>query len=64
MVGIIGDTAQIAYKADAYSPVDLYEDPTFGWFLGYITANPNDIPEDDPLLVTTLWHDLLSERWW
>ena len=58
------DIAQIAYKEEAFSPVDLYENPTFGWFLGYIAADTIDIPTDDPLMMTTLWRDLLSTRWW
>jgi hypothetical protein len=62
--GVIGDTAQLAYKADAFSPADLHEDPTFGWFLGYISADRNEIPPDDPLMTTTLWRDLPDVRWW
>jgi hypothetical protein len=62
--GVIGDTAQLAYKADAFSPADLHEDPTFGWFLGYITADRNQIPPDDPLMAATLWRDLSDARWW
>jgi hypothetical protein len=62
--GVIGDTAQLAYKADAFSPANLHEDPTFGWFLGYITSPDNDIPPDDPLLATTLWRDIAEQPWW
>jgi hypothetical protein len=62
--GVIGDTAQLAYKADAFSPADLHEDPTFGWFLGYITSSDNAIPSNDPLLGTTLWRDVPARRWW
>ncbi|MDA9420971.1 hypothetical protein XH97_02160 [Bradyrhizobium sp. CCBAU 53380] len=62
--GVIGDTAQLAYKADAFSPADLHEDPTFGWFLGYITSQKNEIPADDPLLNTTLWRDVEETPWW
>ena len=39
--GVIGDTAQLAYKADAFSPAVLHEDPRFGWFLGYIKSPVN-----------------------
>jgi hypothetical protein len=62
--GIIGDTAQLAYKADAFSPADLHGDPTFGWFLGYVTAVRNEIPPDDPLMTATLWRDVPDARWW
>lgn len=62
--GVIGNTAQLAYKADAFSPADLHEDPTFGWFLGYITADRNQIPPDDPLMTATLRRDLSDARWW
>jgi hypothetical protein len=57
VTGVIGDIAQLLYKPEAFSPADLHEDPTFGWFLGYITADRNDILRDDPLLTTTNWRD-------
>lgn len=62
--GVIDDTAQLAYKADAFSPADLHEDPTLGWFLGYITSPENEIPADDPLLNTTIWRDIEETPWW
>jgi hypothetical protein len=57
VTGVIGDTAQLLYKPEAFSPADLHEDPRFGWFLGYITADRNDFLRDDPLLTTTNWRD-------
>lgn len=57
------ETAQLTYKADAFSPADLHEDPTFGWFLGYISSE-NEVPDDDPLLNTTLWRDIDETPWW
>jgi hypothetical protein len=62
--GIIADDAQVAYPPDVFSPGDLYGDDTFGWFLGYITPNAEDIPADDPLMSCTLWKDLSDMRWW
>lgn len=64
--GIIGDTAQLAYQLDAFSPADLHREPTFGWFLGYVTDPDNKVPADDPLLIATSWRDSSSpdERWW
>jgi uncharacterized protein YycO len=63
-VGLIDGTAKLAYKAEAFSPADLHEDDTFGWVLGYITADEKDIPSDDPLMTKTLWRDLQDARWW
>ena len=31
-VGVIDATAQLAYRAEAFSPGDLHRDDTFGWF--------------------------------
>jgi len=64
VTGIIHDTAQLAYKADAFSPADIHEDDTFGWFLGYVAADKKNIPSDDPLMNCTLWRDLPKLRWW
>ena len=64
--GIIGDTAQLAYQPDAFSPADLHREPTFGWFLGYVTDPSNEISADDPLLNATSWRDASDpqDRWW
>jgi hypothetical protein len=57
MVGIIDEFAELAFDAGTFSPRDLYEDPTFGWFVGYIKAEAVIVPPDDPLMNMTLWHD-------
>jgi hypothetical protein len=64
--GIIGDTAQLAYQPDAFSPADLHREPTFGWFLGYVTDSTKAIPAEDPLLTATSWRDASEpqDRWW
>ena len=49
VVGIIGNTAHVAYKPDCFSPAGLYRDCTFGWFLGYLVPKGGSIPIDDPL---------------
>lgn len=65
VVGVIDPTAQIAYLPDAFSPGSLYQDPTFGWLLGYLIPEGGAVPEDDPVLIrATLWRDLLDCRWW
>ena len=63
VAGVIGPTAQIAYLPDAFSPGSLYQDPTFGWLLGYLVPEGGSVPSDDPALTqATLWRDLLRER--
>jgi hypothetical protein len=64
VAGIIDNSAQVAYKPDVFSPGDLHGDPTFGWFLGYITKEEKRIEADDPLLSIMLWKDIEGERWW
>lgn len=64
VTGVIGETAQIAYKPDVFSPASLHEDATFGWVLGYIAHDRQSIPHDDPLLGMTLWKDHQDMRWW
>ena len=65
VVGIIGDTAQVAYQPENFSPGHLHHDPTFGWLLGFLVPKGGSVPKNDPVLVhATHWHDLMSERWW
>lgn len=65
VVGIIGETAQVAYQPNNFSPGHLGEDPTFGWLLGYLVPEGGAIPPDDPLLTqATLWRDCQDVRWW
>lgn len=65
VVEIIGDTAQILYKPRAFSPGDLYLEPTFGWLLGYLVPEGGSVPVDDPVLIHgTRWSDNMSIRWW
>lgn len=64
IAGVIGDTAQVAYPPDIFSPGDLHRDPTFGWVLGFIVPQDSTVPADDPLLTQTLWKDNHAARWW
>lgn len=64
VVGIIGSSAQIIYSPDIFSPADLHNDPTIGWFLGYIHFENHKIPNDDPLRVITNWESNMAAQWW
>jgi hypothetical protein len=65
IVGIIGESAQVAYQPSFFSPGHLYQDPTFGWLLGYLLPEDGSIPPDDPpLSQATLWRDNYGARWW
>jgi hypothetical protein len=65
VVGAIGPSAQVAYQLDNFSPGHLYNDPTFGWLLGYLVPENGSVPKDDPVLAqATLWRDLQDCRWW
>lgn len=44
VVGVIGETAQVAYQPNNFSPGHLGEDPTFGWLLGYLIPEGGAIP--------------------
>ena len=59
VVGIVDETAQVAYQPEYFSPGHLYSDPTFGWILGYLLPEGGTIPSDDPpLQISTWWRDL------
>ena len=65
VVGIIGETAQVAYQPSNFSPGHLVEDPAFGWLLGYLVPEGGTFPSGDPLLTQgTLWSDCQDARWW
>jgi hypothetical protein len=65
VAGVIGETAQVAYQPNNFSPGHLGEDPTFGWLLGYLVPEGGTIPSDDPILTRAmLWRDCQSARWW
>ena len=64
VVGIIGESAQALYRPIVYSPGDLHRDNTFGWFLGYLTSDAENIKSADPLLHLTLWRDQQDSVWW
>lgn len=55
VVGIIDSSAQCAYPHEVISPGDLYKDPTFGWFLGYLLPRGCEVPAEDPLKLMTRW---------
>jgi hypothetical protein len=64
-VGIIGDTAQVAYRPDAFSPGHLHREPAFGRLLGYLVPRGGFVPEGDPLMIhSTRWRDCLEAKWW
>lgn len=65
-VGIIDESAQVAYPPEFFSPAHLYEDSTFGWVLGYLMPGGGavSIPSDDPLRFATSWCDHLDIKWW
>lgn len=56
VVGIIDSSAQAAYPHRYMAPADLHQDPTFGWFVGYLIPTGATVPPDDPLRNET-WHD-------
>ena len=65
VVGIIHESAQVAYKPKHFCAAELYRDSTFGWLLGYLVPEGGSIPDDDPLLVeATQWSEHLSDKWW
>lgn len=65
VVGIIGETAQVAYPPELFSPAGLYRDPTFGWLLGHMIPEGGSVPIDDPILVeATQWSQNQNVRWW
>jgi hypothetical protein len=64
VVGIIDETAQVAYQPEYFSPGHLGKDPTFGWLLGYLVPEGGIIPADHPLLAGALWRDHQDCCWW
>lgn len=65
VVGVIAPSAQVAYVPNMFSPGSLYQDPTFGWFLGYLVPEGGFVPDDDPVQTQgTLWRDLKDFSWW
>lgn len=65
-VGIIGDTAQVAYEPDAHSPGHLADENTFGWLLGFLIPEGGSVAADDPVLQggKMRWRDAQELRWW
>lgn len=64
-VGLIGESAQVAYQPIHFSPGHLHKDPVFGWLLGFLVPEGGSIPEDDPILhQSTRWRDCMDIRWW
>jgi hypothetical protein len=65
VVGIIDESAQVAYEPEFFAPGHLCDDPTFGWLLGYLIPEGGSVPHDDPLLKKAmLWRDAQDMRWW
>jgi hypothetical protein len=55
LCGIIDESAHVAFPPDMFSPGGLHQEPTFGWFVGYITDELQRVPSDDPLLNIMRW---------
>ena len=64
VVGIIGDSAQVAYPPEVFSPADIHRDVTFGWFLGHIIPDGGAVQKNDPLLKLMSWHNVTGPTWW
>ncbi|CAL8969117.1 hypothetical protein RHODGE_RHODGE_03517 [Rhodoplanes serenus] len=65
VVGVIDTSAQSAYPPWAFAPGSLYQEPTFGWLLGYLVPQGGSVPSDDPVLTgATLWRDQADGQWW
>ncbi|MBN8918309.1 MAG: hypothetical protein J0I31_22205 [Rhizobiales bacterium] len=64
-VKLIGESAQVAYPPEYFSPAHLHSDPAFGWLLGFLLPPGGSIPHDDPLLAqATRWADIDEVPWW
>jgi len=64
-VGIIDNSAQVAFPPEFFSPAKLYQEATFGWLLGYLIPQGGFVPPDDPLMNhATLWRDIEEKPWW
>jgi hypothetical protein len=64
-VGIIEQSAHVAYPPNFSSPAGLYRDPTFVWLFGHLLTEGGSIPDNDPLLSeATLWRDCPNLPWW
>lgn len=64
-VGIIDSSAQVAFPPEFLSPAKLYQDPTFGWLLGYLIPQDGFVPPDDPVMKhATFWRDIEEKPWW
>lgn len=66
VVGIIDDSAQVAYQPNNFSPGHLPQDPTFGWLLGFLVPEGGSVSKDDPVLTqaSAVWRELMDCRWW
>jgi hypothetical protein len=64
-VGLIGNSAQVAFPPEFFSPAKLYQEASFGWLLGYIIPQGGFVPPNDPLIEhATLWRDIEEQPWW
>lgn len=61
VVGIIGESAQVAYQPNNFSPGHLHQDLTFGWLLGFLVPQGGSVLKDDPVLTqATCWRDVMG----
>ena len=64
-VGIIDVSAEYLFRPNDFSPKDLYEEPTFGWYFGHLVPPGGQVPEDDPFaIVATSWQPNMANKWW
>ncbi|TAW73044.1 hypothetical protein ELI16_14405 [Rhizobium ruizarguesonis] len=63
-VGLVGDTAQVAYRDEHFSPGHLSTEPTFGWLIGYLVPLRQPLPPaEDPCHGKGVWNDI-GGQWW
>lgn len=60
VVGIMDQTAWSLMLKNLIAPGDIPSDVNFGWFLGYLIPQGTKIPEDEPMLMSTAWKDVLA----
>lgn len=63
VTGFIEPSAAVLYNSTVTAPGDLGRDPTFGYFLGYLSSDPKyEIPEDDEFYNASKWEDIFGSE--
>ena len=61
--GFIDQSAAVYYNSETFAPGDLGKDPTFGYFLGYISDDENyQVPEADEFYNQSTWEDIFESK--